>query len=304
MKFLRTYKLSIEAAIGTDALGIAGSSAVAGERPTIEIDYPMTLRFEVSSTGTPSANTGRFLIYNLSEAHRKQIFKDQYDSTDYRKLVFQAGYQSEPTLPIVFQGNVYMASSYREGPDWITEVVAWDGGFGIEHGNINLTTPSPYELGIVLKQSLGTMPNVTIGAIGNIKNQNSRAITMCGNTWDITSRLAISAQARAFIHKEKIYVLEQNEYVSGDAVQVVSADTGMIGSPRIFSGQIIVSSIFEPKLEVGQIVQLQSRQVNNTYMVYGFTHAGMISGSKDADLRTTIIMFWGTEELVEVDQAA
>ena len=64
--------------------------------------------------------------------------------------------------------------------------------------------------------------------------------------------------------------------------------------------------LFEPRLTLGQIINLQSttnKQYNGLYKVVGFTHRGTISPAVCGDLRTTVNLFIGQGELSTIQGA-
>src|ERR1019366_6298330 len=66
----------------------------------VVIKNPFTLTFNIKREALAVANTGTFQIYNLAETTRNQLFKDQTNMFNMRRMTLRAGY-SNP-LPIVF----------------------------------------------------------------------------------------------------------------------------------------------------------------------------------------------------------
>ncbi len=295
MKFQRIYKMTVQ---------ISDTEA-------IEVDYPLTLVLDVSRNTLASANKGHFQLYNLKPDTRLKIFHDRYDTLTYRQIRLQAGYKDESPLPIIFQGNIIQASSYRSGTNWITEIEAFDGGFGILNGQVSQTVPAGWDLPKIIKAALGGLPNVKVGAIGDLEQQNSRGITMMGNAWDVANRIASGQDAVAFIDNEQANLLKKNEYIAdAGGIVLISSATGLLQTPRRFDARIDVEILFEPRLAVGQIVQLESQEKifnqfnNGRYQVIGITHRGTISGAV-SDRMTTIASLWlGTSQLQAVARAA
>jgi hypothetical protein len=139
---------------------------------------------------------------------------------------------------------------------------------------------------------------VTMGIIGKSVDSftafNSRGISFAGNPYDLLVRQCIPRGLQAFIYKQKAYVLSQNEYraIAG-GLKTISTDTGMLGSPRLQSNQVVVDMIFEPRIEIYQNIQLvttQSRMSGN-YIVARAVHQGTISGAVCEDLKTQVTLF-------------
>lgn len=291
MKFGRVYRLTLEVS----------------DTETVVMEYPLTLIFEVSRNTLASANRGHFQIYNLKPDTRLKIYHDRYDTLTYRRLILQAGYEDESPLPTIFRGNVIQASSYRSGTNWITEIEAFDGGFGIINGQVSQTVPAGWDLPQIIKAVLGGLPNVTVGAVGDLAQQNARGVTLMGNSWDAANRIAAGQDAVAFVDNEQANLLKKNEYIAGaGSIDLITSETGLLQTPRRYDARLDAEILFEPRLVVGQIVQLQTlEQVYNAqYQVVGVTHRGTISGAV-CDSAVTVASLWlGTSKLVAVARAA
>lgn len=288
MKFGRTFSLTVQ-----------------GTQDTHIIDFPLTLEFDIMRNTLASANTARFVIYNLKESVRRDIFHDRYDTLNYKFLKLAAGYDHEPSLPVIFQGNIMNAYSYRVGSDWRTEIEAFDGMFGIINGSANVQLSSGWNMQTLIRQLLGGMPNVDAGAISSFDAPNSRGVAAAGNPWDIIQGLVPDGQM--FIDKETANVIKKDEFIaSDDGITVLNSQTGMLGTPRRHNALIEVPMIFEPRAIVGQRVLLQSlEKVNNgTYQIIGVHHHGVISGAVAGDAITDLSLWQGTQRLIAVPAAA
>ncbi len=270
------------------------------------IQSPLTCRFSVTRNSLYSCGPAHFQFYNLTKDVRNDIYRDAYQFSDYKQIVFSAGYLGEPERPIIYQGNIYQAYSYRQGPDWITELDCRDGGNAVDRATINLTKPSPWNFEDAIKSIVGSMLpfNVKLGVIGNFNVPNSRGISFSGNSWDIlTQRLMPMQAAEAFIDQEKVFILNQWEYLEiAGSLSEISADTGMIGTPKLQENIVVVKMIFEPRLIVGQLVNLRTEEsrMNGPYKVLQIDHQGTISGAVCETLETTVVLYQPDRELIGV----
>jgi hypothetical protein len=282
MKFGRTYSLSVE---------VAG-----GQRVTIE--PPFTCEFEVSRNSLASANTGFFRIFNLAERTRNLIYKDRFAVQDIRAIQFRAGYESE-SVPMIFNGQVRCASSYRVGgaADTMTELEAFDGGFQMTNGFTSMTVESGAVARNVLQSLAATLPGITGSPIvGNFPGINKRGEVLFGNTWKL---ILEKSRGLATIDNGQPKILQDNETITGE-IPLITSDTGLLGSPRRSSGTLDVEMLFEPRLTVGQVVDLKSSVntiFNGRFKVMGFTHRGTISPAVGGECRTTLSLWLGTQVL-------
>lgn len=309
MKVGRIYELTIE--LDPQGTGSAGGNNTFAKSNALIIKFPITLQFDIQRNTLASANTARFRITNLNVSSRQRIFHDRYDTLLYRRIILKAGYEGEPILPVVFRGNIVSAYSWRQGVDWITEIECFDGGFAMINGQINQTFPSGYNTPALLAAIVKTLPNVAFGGVGEfLPDQSSRGITLSGNSWDVMRTLS-GETAQQFVDEEKVYVLGENDYIrsaanafstSPDNAFKVSAESGLLGTPRRFDVRIDVNMLFEPQIAVGNLVQLESLEkvFSGVYKVIGVNHRGTISGAVSGDAITTLNLWKGTALLKAV----
>jgi hypothetical protein len=305
MKFGRIYSMTIQVS----------------ETQTVVVEYPLTLEFSITRNTLASANQATFRLKNLKADTRTQIYHDRFDTGHYRGIILRAGYEKESPLPVIFQGNIQQASSYRQGVDWITEIEAFDGGYGIQNGQVSQTVPAGWSLPQIIKQVLSTLPHTGIGQIGDLSQQNSRGITLMGNSWDVTNRIAIGQNTNAFIDSEVANLLKDDEYIAvSGGIPLITSDNGILNSPRRFESILKLDILFEPRIVLGQLVQLdtlsfsglalafsntQQLAVNNgQYKVMGFSHRGTISGAVCGEAVTNVDLFLGTQRLIPIARAA
>ncbi len=317
MKFKRTYQMTIQTGDG-DALSInqndnvqtdgevtfanrPGTQRIGGN--AVIVSYPLTLDLEIRRNTLASANTAHFKIYNLKQDTRRKVLHDRYDTLTYRQIILNAGYELEPRLPVIFQGNIIYAYSYRQKQDWVTEIEAFDGGFGRINGQVSSTVPAGYDIRSVIADVVRSIPKVALGSVGDVGvEQNSRGLVIMGNSWDVINQ-QIAPDANAFIDNEKAYVIGKNEYLeSPNEPFVISPETGLLETPRRYNALLQVPILFEPRMRVGMLVEIRSAETyyNGQYVVIGVDHVGQISGAVGGRLITTISVWKGTDRLVGV----
>ena len=290
MKFQRTWQSQIQ-----------------GDTQIWAIGMPFTVRFQCRSPGTPTPCSGMFYIYNLPEKCRNDIKKDFWENPAVRTFSFQAGYdktsqnslgarpQNPSPLPVVFVGNINMAYSYRQGPDWITEIEVFDGGWAVEMADTNQQFPAGTPLGQVLRTLAMTM-DPTKQLLKNVFISDSftqvdprQAVVSKGPFQAMVDRI-IPLDAKMFFSKGTLYVLNQNEYLPNPTgITEISEDSGMIGSPRRQAAFTVVQMLFEPRIEPGQKITLRSQEpYSGDAIVLIVDHKGIISPTQSDDLVTTV----------------
>lgn len=272
MKFGRRYRLTIQ----TDA----------GQ---LIIEPPFTIRFSLRRSVLASMNTLDIDIYNLSQTTRDNIFQDMfYKASPNRSIIFEAGYDF---LSTVFKGEFREANSGREGVDIVTSITAFDGYFATQN-TFSYRTLEPTTLREVIKDLIGSFDpeRLTEGLVSDgasMSESFQRPIVLRGNTYE---QLKKYSGGKAFIDLEKIYVLQDNEVIAG-AIPLINADTGLLSTPRRDEAYLTVSTLFEPRIVMGQSLDLVSSVnpiYNGKYKAVGVQHSGIISEAVNGDCRTIV----------------
>lgn len=278
VKFGRAYSLAVETQNGE----------------TLTIALPFSVEFDITRNTLTSANVGQVRIYNLSANNRNQIRKDVTDYGDLRSIQLKAGYGSN--LPVVFAGNISQAWSVREGTNFITQIESFDGGFAFGNAQTNISFPADTAKQTVVENLAASLPGVSVGAIGEFPGNISRGSTYTGNTMQLLGQVTGGA---AFIDNGKINCLGNSECLEGE-IQIINSASGLLGTPVREQTIIHFDMLFEPRLQVGQLIQLQSitgTNFNGLYKVISVKHRGIISGAVAGQAITTVGMFYGTEQL-------
>jgi hypothetical protein len=280
-KFGRTYELTIELNEKT--------------QDTVIIRPPISLQINVTRNTLASANTATITIYNLAENTRKRIYHDRYDTLTYRRIVLKAGY--EKNSPIIFRGQIRQAYSVRQGTEWVTSIECFDGGDAIINGFTSMTAPANITKQEILRQLASSLPHVEGSSIGSFPEKSPRGMSMMGNTWNIAGNL-VDQEGHNYIDNEKVIIKKYNECVSGD-IAIINSDTGLLETPRRQEQRLDIRTLFEPRVSVGQIIELQSREkvYNGQYQVLGFNHSGIISEALNGACTTTMQLWMGTKLL-------
>lgn len=263
-KFGRTYKITINPNDGSDLL-------------TIEL--PFTMQFSVVRGIGANLNTANILIYNLGENTRRRIFQDRFNLSTRRTITLEAGYGDE--LSKVFEGDIYQANSARQGSNIITVIVARDGGFDTVSTKSSFTLSGGTEREL-LERLIGDFPNLNQGVIGAGENNFIRPVVIDGNTWE---RLQTYTNYKAFIDLGQVNILNDNQARQG-LVPVINSATGLLETPRKDNASLSVKTLFEPRIIMGQIIEIQSDILpvyDGQYKVTGVKHQGIISNAVGGD---------------------
>lgn len=274
-----------------------------------QFTYPLTMEFTVIRDCYASAQTGTFRIYNLGQQTRNAIYKDAYDYTVFRSLTVMAGY-GQPPLPIIFNGNVKQAYSWREegAVNYITEIQGYDYGLTMTTGTSTWTyisgqnAPSPLTDSFLIGKlvaDLQVSPNnngLTIGAISPGLNKVYPKYSVAGNTWDALNEL-IGSRANVYIDNGRLFCIQDGDVFTGD-ILTLDSSSGLLGTPKRADTFMQVDILFEPRILVGQQVNLNSASLptgNDTFAfgnglkkVIGVEHRGVISGAVNGKCKSLV----------------
>jgi hypothetical protein len=286
-KFNRNYVLNV---------GTAGGGL-------LTVEPPFTVEFDVTRNTLTSANVCSIRIYNLSKNNRNLLRFNAYDQGDYRVVQLFAGYGQN--LSQIFSGNVTQAWSVREGTNFITTVESFDGGYAFNNGFSNTNFPAGTSLATVIGALAGSLPNVQPGYIGSYPGTIPRGIAVNGNTLSILRDLTGGG---VFIDNGYVNCLGNNECIPANGITTIDDTTGLIGTPTLEQNYLHFDTLFEPRVVVGQQIQLNTTTGplnaynnkslwNGLYKVVGVIHRGMISGAVCGDCITSIEVFAGTAAL-------
>lgn len=290
-KFNRNYKIVFEIGYRKDLLEYI-------PQQTITVQYPFTLKFDVDRSAFSGTNNGNFQLYNLGYDIQALLWKDRFDLTKYVTMWVYAGY--EDVMPLIFMGDIQECTSYRNGVDFITDIQATDGGYLFQYGFVNTTFSKDADFQFLLQELLANVPTCEIGYITtNVKQVRKRGRTFIGQT---TKLLEAYDFDEVFVDNGQLHILGKNDVIPGQ-LMVLTADSGMIGTPRRGEQSITVDTIFEPQLVVGQALSLQSKIypfLNQNYKLVGLRHYGTISPVECGNLYTSVTLALGDAPFQEL----
>ena len=274
------------------------------------VTMPLTVMFDINRKMLATAQTGHFKIYNLKEETRRDLYHVWYEADQaYRQSVnFFAGYQSQGNnQKLLFSGYINVCRSYRSGPDWITEIEAFDGGMGNTVGMVSMTIPKspdgkPIDGAKLIKLLTGTMPFTQFGACGNFSINPVRAISLVGSSLDMIERIR-GVGGQVYVDNGNMYALKDNEYIVKPGMQGIEINSDQIlGSPMREGSVITVTTILEPSVYVGAVCKLtsQDQDYNGDWQIRGVQHRGTISAGVCGEAITTLNLWAGTAPLVPV----
>ena len=293
IKWMRNYRAEFE-------IGERDGKILIPEH-TLTISLPFSCQFQITSGINNGENRAVFQFINLSENDRADLWIDTWNiAKRYIYMKFYAGYGD--TMPLLFEGFIQKGTSGKQGgsTDYITNILAFDQGHLFKFGYLNATFTEKTTISDILRIATdGTKTGVGYITPDILPLRRNR--TFIGQTLDLISR-EYSGYSM-FVNKGEIHILGNNDVIPGQ-IQVISDDTGLIGSPERGSAFVNCSMVFEPQLTAGQAILLQSHSLswmNQAYKVVRVAHNGIISPVTCAKAITNVVLtaFDGSPRVLE-----
>ncbi len=261
-----------------------------GKEKVQSVGYPCTINFNISRNTGANANTANFKIYNLAPSTRngEAFFQDRFNTAFKKIVTFKAGYGG---LVTCFRGCLSESYSARQGVDIVTSMQCLDLGT-LKNEIVNVTFEAGTKKLDAYKNIIQNSDGLTLGYIGTIEGEFKTPTTFYG---DILSVLNQITNNHTYIDKGVVHTTQNNECLD-IGVTVLKSSTGLIGTPQRNGAGLVVKSVFNPDLQVGQLLQIDdpiANVFNGTYMITGITHSGEISGAIAGQRITTIELLIG-----------
>lgn len=203
----------------------------------------LRITFEVQKSLISYPNRAVIRIYNLNETTRNQI------KNEFTNVLINAGYENSVSL--IFTGNIKNVYHHIDDVDTITEIYAGDGDEAWISSVVNFSSSASQSLIDTVSSIVETMPNITLGNLLGLDQGkvSSKTITFSGSSREALNQLADTYNFDWSIQNN---IFETT--VRGDAAQpqttatLISAETGMVGSPTVTELGADVTVFLNPAL--------------------------------------------------------
>jgi len=216
----------------------------------------LRIKFSVKRSDTQTPNMAEIRIYNLEEQTANRIKKE------FSKVILQAGYESN--FGVIFQGNIKQVYSGRENAtDTFLDIIAGDGDLAYNFAIVNTTLAAGAGQSDQINAAIGSMNDKGVSA-GNVATSSTaklpRGKVMYGMARDYLKQSSESTDTTWSIQDGKVQFVPVTSYLPGEAV-VLTAKTGMVGTPTQTNEGVNVKCLLNPKLKIGGRVQLDNENI-------------------------------------------
>lgn len=277
----------------------------------------MSIGFQVSRSLSPTPATATIRILNLSQTSRDSIAGIVRSLATWRPLgavvnvdgVLRPGGQEVTStlaglsavkleagwggaLDQIFVGTATRVRSYRQGPDWVTEIAATDGGFQTTKAVAYKPFPPQTSASAVLTYLASTMgltlaPTQGLASLSAFKL--AAGLHCQGDAWRGIQEMCAPLRLTCWVEDGQIWILGDGESLPGQPIVV---------SPQAIPGAIRLYREAEPlddqglqvecalasSIRCGHLVTLASSQQRGVYRVESVTHQGEARGGAFATM--------------------
>ena len=257
-----------------------------GKEFSAVVTDPVSINFQVSKALMQSTNTATITIYNLDASTRESIYQDRliFETNKRKMLSLEAGYGE--TLTMVCLGYIQQCYSERVGTDIVTTIEVLDPDILSEYTSVTFAAGTSFEE--AYKYLASQLPSLKIGELGNLKGEFKTPTVFDGNAFVAINNLT---GGHTFIDNGVLNTLNDNETLSNYGAYLIASETGLLGTPKRYDAVLEINMLFEPKIRIGQMVEIQSdtqSRFNGQYKILGITHNCTISEA-DCGTRTTTL---------------
>ena len=262
----------------------------------------LSFNFNISRSITIEPNTCELEIFNLSADTRNKIPQISDFVNRIGKIVIPefrrgssvevlAGYDGELTR--IFKGNLRRASIQRQGPSTVLRLSSGDFGGEARVSRVNKTFAKGTSIADIAKALIKTLPDLGEGnLLSQIKNfvlpsgkLTPRATTMSGNPLQELDAMIKAAGGEVSIQNGILQVTQRGE-PSGTTVTVLSAATGLLGTPTVDNlGVLTAKSLLQPGLSPGKLARIEGEFITGRFRI---VKANYIGGSRTPDYSVNI----------------
>jgi hypothetical protein len=281
-KVNRVYRLTVQA---VDENDIPLKKAIVIDSTQTHL----TMKFQVNRSIFAEINGANIDIYNLKLDTYRQLFYD-YFNVSKRTVILEAGYDAK-NMSIIFIGDMWSCYTSRVGTETVTHmecIVGYKQVFAKADHTLEGATRNQ-----VLQFAANDML-MDLKIYSGEDTKFSRPVTIYGNAYKTIQEYSDN---NAFIDNNTIYILKDQDAFEGVVPRINDA-SGLLGVPEHEDAILKINMIFEPRLMIGQIVDVESRiapMFNGQYKIYGIRHEGEISDAEAGVATTTLEMLVGSQ---------
>jgi hypothetical protein len=288
-----------------------------------DVERTLSFSFAVQRDKTLTPNNANVLMYNLSADTRAEleelsggfgqgtakVAKHKLSSTVVKKpKIAQAGVAFAPAdadgvvvrievgygehLGSIFLGVLRKVSSWKAGPDWITQISGGDAEHSITTAKISQTFVKGTPVTSVVRAlvaTLGVGPGGLTTALAALETTGlltggqtlQKALTMHGDSATELEQLMRSCGFEWYIADGNFYAGPSGMPTFPGEGPLLTPDTGLLDTPQIDkNGKLVGRALLNPDLLPGRSFRVESSRVTGNFLCTKTQHKGSSNGDE------------------------
>lgn len=258
-----------EKTIKTTIILAEGEFDGGGNTATIE---GLATTVQVQKNGLPEKNTAHVEIKNLSLAHMSQLTFLSFKNLESKKnhILIEAG-DKGGTLAVVFKGDITNSwADFSTSPDVTFKADAITAGWALQMNTSPTSVDGEAPAADLIQQFAG---EAGFGFINNGVSEQVRNATFNGDPVSKARAVADEIGAELIIDDEN-FLLQPYDKAQGEAV-LLNPASGLIGYPGFTANGISLDCFYDPKLQLGGQVKVESivPAASGYWKIFKLTHS-------------------------------
>jgi hypothetical protein len=198
-----------------------------------------------------SQNSGTVTIWNLSRGNRGKL------GEEFDNLRLEVGYLGQPPS-LLLAGDIRDVTHRLEGADCASEAEIGDGDKGVNTGGVSKTFPAGTKPKEIIEYLQKQLPGVQPGRIVGMDDAPAykRPVTVYGTTKREMDKIGRDQGAYWSIQRGNAEVVKADAYI--DETEIISRETGMIGSPNVTDKGVKVRCLINPRIAPNRVIDVRS----------------------------------------------
>ena len=248
----------------------------------LRLDERFHIEFSVVKTVGQETNRIDCTIYGLSDQTRARI-----NDSGSQVIQIEAGYADG--VEVLAIGDITRVVTEYHLPEIRTVIEAGDGARALRDRRVNLSFEAGASVQRVLDRIAQELALGTRATGARAEGAYREGVSFSGTARDALNRVTQRAGLTWSIQNGELQILDRVDAAQGRGV-LLTPQTGLIGSPRALEEQVEINerrrgdgfevvSLLQPKIRPGELVVIQSRDVDGQFRVDTVTHSGSTRGN-------------------------
>lgn len=239
---------------------------------SVDVERPISFSFSVDRDTTAVPNSANVTLWNLNADTRADLESLATSSPGGVPVRVEAGYGDR--IGQIFFGGLRRVASWREGPDWVTELSGGDGEKQIVSARINRTFAKGTPVAAVLRALVGQL-GVDTGGLSSLAAQGfkvggtkiPRAFSARGDAAQALEGFCRGLGLRWSVQDGAFFAAPNGEPFAPGEGPMFSAETGLIETPTVDKdGKVNGISLINSDLIPGRVFRVESARVTGNFV--------------------------------------